>query len=127
MNLWSKFAVVALAGAAVGAVGTQILHAQTTPRAYLVAEVQVTDADAYKPYIPKAAEIVARHGGQYVARGGKTESLEGPEPAGRIAIVQFASMAELKKFYSSPEYREVAPIRQKASKSRFFAVEGLSP
>jgi uncharacterized protein (DUF1330 family) len=127
MKLWSRFAVVALAGAAVGAVGTQILQAQTTPRAYLVAEVQVTDADAYKPYIPKAAEIVARHGGQYLARGGKTESLEGAEPAGRIAIVQFPSMADLKKFYSSPEYREVAPIRQKASKSRFFAVEGLSP
>ena len=107
--------------------GTQILQAQTPPRAYLVAEVQVTDADAYKPYIPKAAEIVARHGGQYLARGGKIDSLEGAEPAGRVAIVQFPSIAELKKFYSSPEYREVAPIRQKASKSRFFAIEGLSP
>ena len=58
---------------------------------------------------------------------GKSESLEGTEPAGRIAVVQFPSMAELKKFYNSPEYREVAPIRQKASKSRFFAVEGVSP
>jgi uncharacterized protein (DUF1330 family) len=122
-----KFAAVALAGGAVGAMGGQVLQAQTTPRAYLVAEVQVTDADAYRPYIPKAAEIVARHGGQYLARGGKIESLEGAEPAGRIAIVQFPSMAELKKFYSSPEYREIAPTRQKASKSRFFAVEGLSP
>lgn len=127
MKRWPTFAVVALAGAAAGAMGTQILQAQTPPRAYLVAEVQVTDADAYKPYIPKAAEIVARHGGQYLARGGKIDSLEGAEPAGRVAIVQFPSIAELKKFYSSPEYREVAPIRQKASKSRFFAIEGLSP
>ena len=127
MTRWPKFVVVALAGAAIGAVGTHVLQAQTPPRAYLIAEVQVTDADAYKPYIPRAAEIVARHGGQYQARGGKTESLEGPEPAGRIAIVQFPSMADLKKFYSSPEYQEVAPIRQKASRSRFFAVEGLSP
>ncbi len=103
-----------------------MLDAQTTPPAFLVAEVQVTDAEAYKPYIPRAAEIVAKHGGQYLARGGKTESLEGAEPAGRIAIVQFPSMAALKKFYDSSEYREVAPTRQKASKSRFFAVEGLS-
>lgn len=127
MKPWSRFTAVALAGAAVGATGAQLLQAQPTARAYLVAEVQVTDADAYKPYIPKAAEIVARHGGQYLARGGKVEGVEGPEPAGRIAIVQFPSVAELKKFYSSPEYREVAPIRQKASKSRFFAVEGVSP
>jgi uncharacterized protein (DUF1330 family) len=127
MKLWWKFAVVAVAGVGIGAIGAQMLQAQGSPRAYLVAEVQVTDTEAYKPYIPKAAQIVAQHGGQYLARGGKSESLEGAEPAGRIAVVQFPSMAELKKFYNSPEYREVAPIRQKASKSRFFAVEGVSP
>ncbi len=127
MRLWWKFAAVALAGVGIGAVGAEILHAQATPRAYLVAEVEVTDVEAYKPYIPKAAEIVAKHGGQYLARGGKTESLEGAAPASRIAIVQFPSMAELKKFYTSPEYQEVAPIRQKASKSRFFGVEGVAP
>ena len=119
-----KCASIAVAGAIVGAAGSHVLQAQPTPRAYLVAEVQVTDADAYKPYIPRAAEIVARHGGQYLARGGKTESLEGAEPAGRIAIVEFPSMAALKEFYRSAEYQEVAPIRQKASKSRFYAVEG---
>ena len=122
-----RFAIVAMAGVLAGAIGVHVLHAQTPPRAYLVAEVQVTDADAYKPYIPRAAEIVARHGGEYLVRGGKTESLEGAEPAGRIAVVQFPSMAELKKFYTSPEYQEVAPIRQKASKSRFYAVEGRAP
>ena len=78
------------------------------------------------PYIPKAAEIVAKHGGQYLARGGKLQSLEGTEPAGRVAIVQFPNLEALKKFYDSPEYREVAQVRQKNSKSRFFAVEGVS-
>jgi uncharacterized protein (DUF1330 family) len=96
-------------------------------RTYLIAEVQVTDPEAYKPYIPKAAQIVAQYGGQYLARGGKTESLEGAEPAGRVAIVQFPNMADLQKFWNSPEYREVAPIRRGASKSRFFVIEGVSP
>jgi uncharacterized protein (DUF1330 family) len=127
MKLWWKFAIVAVAGAGIGAIATRMLEAQSLPRAYLVAEVQVTDAEAYKPYIPSAARIVAKHGGQYLARGGKSESLEGMEPAGRVAIVQFPSMAILKQFYDSPEYREVAPIRQKASRSRFFAVEGVAP
>jgi uncharacterized protein (DUF1330 family) len=39
-----------------------MLQAQSTPRAYLIAEVQVTDSEAYKPYIPKAAQIVAQFG-----------------------------------------------------------------
>jgi len=124
---WLKFAAAAVVGIAIGGVGAEMLHAQATPRAYLVAEVQVTDTEAYKPYIPRAAQIVAKYGGQYLARGGKVESLEGAEPGGRIAVVQFPSMAELKKFYSSPEYQEVAPVRQKNSKSRLFVVEGVAP
>src|SRR5262245_3469975 len=127
MRGWWKPAVVAAAGAVIGAVGAQMLHAQSTPRAYLIAEVQVTNAEAYKPYIPKAAQVVAQYGGQYLARGGKTESLEGAEPAGRVAIVQFPSMADFQKFWTSPEYREVAPIRRGASNSRFFVIEGVSP
>ena len=127
MRVGWKLAVVAVAGAVLGALGIQMLHAQSTPRAYLIAEVQVTDSEAYKPYIPKAAQIVAQYGGQYLARGGKTESLEGAEPAGRVAVVQFPSMADLHKFWNSPEYREVALIRRGASKSRFFVIEGVSP
>jgi uncharacterized protein (DUF1330 family) len=127
MKLWWRFAVVAILGGVIGAVGTQMIYAQSTAPAFLVAEVQLTDADAIKPYAARAPQIVVQHGGQFVARGGKTEFLEGTEPAGRITIIQFPSMAALKRFYDSPEYREIAPIRQKATKSRFFAVEGVSP
>ena len=127
MKLWWRFALVAVLGVGIGAAGTRMLHAQSTTPAFLVAEVQLTDAEAIKPYAAKAPQIVVQHGGQYVVRGGKTESLEGMEPAGRVAIIQFPNLAALKKFYDSPEYREVAPIRQKATKSRLFAVEGVSP
>ena len=126
MKLWWRYVFVAVLGAGIGAVGTQMLDAQSTAPAFLVGEVQVTDADAIKPYAAKAPQLVVQHGGQYLARGGKTESLEGMELAGRVAIIQFPSMAALKGFYDSPEYREVAPFRQKASKSRLFAVEGVS-
>ena len=127
MKLWWRFALVAMLGAGIGAVGAQILFAQSTAPAFLVAEVQLTDADAIKPYAAKAPQLVIQHGGQYLVRGGKTESLEGMEPAGRVAIIQFPSLAALKNFYDSAEYREVLPIRQKATKSRLFAVEGVSP
>jgi len=48
MRVWWTCTVVAVASAAVGAVGGQMLHAQGTLRAYLVAEVQVTDPEAYQ-------------------------------------------------------------------------------
>ena len=65
--------------------------------AYLIAEIDVTDAAAYEPYKKAASESIARHGGKYIARGGKTVSLEGaaaqapghtriPEPRCRQAL-----------------------------------------
>lgn len=123
----SKLIATALLSIAAGAAGSQILHAQGSAPAFLIAEVQVTDAEAYRAYIPKAAQYVAQYGGKYLARGGTTTSLEGPEPAGRVAVLQFPSADALQRFYNSAEYREIAPIRQKASKSRFFTVEGVTP
>lgn len=105
---------VALAGVVVGAMGGQVLQAQTSPRAYLVAEVQVTDADAYRPYIPKAAEIDREAWRVNTWRGAvKTESLEGAEAVGRIGIVQFPSMAELKKFTVPPSIKKWPPPGKK--------------
>ena len=96
-----------------------------SPKAYIIAEVQVTDAEVYKAYIPGAGAAVAKYGGKYLARGGRVEQLEGPPPAGRIAIVAFPSFDQAKAFYNSPEYQAVAPIRRRASQARFWLVEGL--
>lgn len=62
--MWRQLTVMTIVGAAAGALGAEALRAQSTPRAYLIAEVQVTDPEGYKPYIPKAAQIVAQYEGQ---------------------------------------------------------------
>lgn len=127
MNASWKLAAVGLAGVVVGASGLEIARAQGTPHAYLVAEVQVADTAAYRPYIQRTGPIVTQYGGHYIARGGKTESIEGTPPAGRIALIEFPNMAALLKFEASPEYGAVKPIRHKAATSRVFAVEGVAP
>jgi uncharacterized protein (DUF1330 family) len=95
------------------------------PKGYLVAEIEVTDAEAYKGYAAKAGPVIAACGGTYLARGGKVEGLEGAAPAPRFVIVEFASFEAARRCYHSPEYQAVAPLRQKASKSRFWLSEGL--
>jgi uncharacterized protein (DUF1330 family) len=96
------------------------------PKGYLVAEIEVTDAEAYKGYATKAGPIITACGGKYLARGGKVESLEGTAPAARFVIVKFDSLAAAKACYWSKAYQAVAPIRQKASRSRFWLSEGLA-
>lgn len=97
-----------------------------SPKGYLVAEIEVTDAEAYKGYAAKAGPVIAACGGTYLARGGKVEGLEGDPPKARFVIVEFKSFDAAKACYQSKAYQDVAPIRQKASRSRFWLSEGLA-
>jgi uncharacterized protein (DUF1330 family) len=63
------------------------------PMGYAIAEITVTDADAYKQYAAAVAPIVARFGLRYVVRGGQTVALEGDPPGGRIVAIEFDSLA----------------------------------
>jgi uncharacterized protein (DUF1330 family) len=95
------------------------------PKGYLVAEIEVTEPQAYKDYAAKAGPVIAACGGKYLSRGGAVEALEGTPPAPRFVIVEFASLDIARRCYRSPEYQAIAPIRQNASKSRFWLSEGL--
>jgi len=91
--------------------------------AFLVAEIDVTDAAGYESYKKMAQESIDRHGGRYIVRGGKTVSLEGEKPK-RVIVLQFDTMEAAEKFYRSPDYQDAAKARQKVSKGRLFIVEG---
>jgi uncharacterized protein (DUF1330 family) len=120
-----KYAIGILAGAALLATGGLAAKKAKPRKGYLVAEIEVTDPQAYKDYATKAGPIITACGGTYLARGGAVEGLEGTPPAPRFVVVEFASLDTARKCYRSAEYQAVAPIRQKASKSRFWLSEGL--
>ena len=58
-----KLAIALLAGGAVGALVVQGLHAQAKPIAYVVAEIDVTNPEAFaKEYAPLAAKALSEGG-----------------------------------------------------------------
>lgn len=95
-------------------------------KAYLLVEAKVSDAQAYAAYKDLAAVAIARHGGRYLARGGRIEVLEGnwqmPE---RLVIVEFDSPEQAKRFYDSPEYQQARAARRDAATMNMLVVEGL--
>lgn len=93
--------------------------------AYLIANIEVTDAAAYEAYRIQVTAVVAAYGGRYLARGGQVARLEGEISPQRVVILEFPTMARLKAFYDCPEYRPLIAIRQRAARSHLFAVEGL--
>lgn len=93
--------------------------------AYLIAEIDITDAATYNEYRKQVPGVIARYGGKYVVRGGKVESMEGGWSPRRLAVVEFPSMDQALKFYRSPEYAPLIKLRQKASKGKLLLVEGV--
>jgi uncharacterized protein (DUF1330 family) len=117
-------AAATLVGIALGSFGMQMLRAQKSPSAFYVAEVsEVSDQDQFNAYAAGVPATVEKYGGHYLVRGGKTEALEG-EPPKRIIVTAFKSMADAERWYASPEYSALRPIRQRSAKARGFIVEG---
>ncbi|HAQ79909.1 MAG: hypothetical protein CFE30_33105 [Bradyrhizobium sp. PARBB1] len=114
-----------LAGVAIGAVAIEGLHAQSTPKAYVVTEVEVLDQDAQNAYIPKVTEVIKSTGGTYLARGGTTVAFEGEAPK-RVTITVYDSLAKAQASRSSAEWKALSAERSKAIKARSYATEGLA-
>jgi uncharacterized protein (DUF1330 family) len=93
--------------------------------AYIIAEIDITDAAAYEDYRKRVPDVIARYGGKYIVRGGKVESLEGGWSPKRIAVLEFPSMEQALKFYRSAEYAPLIKVRQKASRGKLVIVEGV--
>ena len=93
--------------------------------AYLYVNIEVTDAAGFEAYRKEVPATIARFGGRYLARGGRTVSLEGDPPKGRIVISVFDSVEQAKAWRNSPEYAKIAAVRLREATSRQYIVEGL--
>ena len=93
--------------------------------AYMIARVNVTDMRQYKEYTKVTPGVIAKFGGKFLARGGETMTLEGPEETQRVVLIEFPSLEKAKEFYDSPEYGEAKSLRQGAATASFIAVNGI--
>ena len=123
-----KIAIALVAGTALGAAAVQGLHAQAKPPGYVVAEIDITNQEAFlKEYTPLAIKALTDSGNKPLARGGKTVSIEGAPPKSRIVINSFANLDAAVAAYNSPAYKEARTVGNKYGKFRLYAVEGLAP
>ncbi|MGH6913168.1 MAG: DUF1330 domain-containing protein [Geminicoccaceae bacterium] len=83
--------------------------------AYWVARSKINDPVAYKRYTDRVPEIIARHGGKVLARGGRYEILEGPERFQRFVVIEFPSLEAAVACHRSPEYQEASGFRRRGA------------
>lgn len=92
--------------------------------AYWIAHVTVHDAEAYAGYQALAPQAFARHGATFLARGGASETLEGPVLQ-RHVVIRFPDLAQARACYDSPEYRAARQARAGICEAHIVIVEGL--
>jgi uncharacterized protein (DUF1330 family) len=124
----SKFrnAVVMLAGAALGALAVEGLHAQGTKlKAYVVSENEILDASAQAAYLPTARKLIQEaHGHALRTAAGRVVQIEGGAPPKSAALTEWDSVDDAVAFYKSKAWTDLAPQRDKAVKVvRRYAVE----
>jgi uncharacterized protein (DUF1330 family) len=128
MKTYTTVILAALAGAGVGGLAVQGLHAQTKlPVAYYIAEIDVSNEDVYsKQWMPKVDETVKAAGGVYLVRSTNIERIDGAAPK-RLLISKWEDIDKLTAWRESEAYMKTLPLLDKAAKSvRSYAVEGLN-
>ena len=93
--------------------------------AYVVGQIQMKDADKYAPYAQQVPAVVDASRGTFLARGGRTRSVEGGMDLDRLVIVGFTSNADARGFYDGEAYTPLIKVRRSGSDSNIALVEGL--
>ena len=73
--------------------------------AYWVARSRVTDPVEYKKYTDLVPDIIARHAGKVLARGGKYRIMEGPARFHRFVVIEFPRFEAAVACFESPVYQ----------------------
>jgi len=93
--------------------------------AYMIAEIEITNAEGYAEYAKIVPATIEKYGGKFLVRGGKAHPLEGDWPERRRVIIEFPSIEQAKAWYASPEYAKPLAMRKAASKGRLVFLEGV--
>ena len=131
MKIQYTVSLATLAGVTIGALAVQGLHAQAKPPVYYVAEINVTNPDAYaKEYLPKVQAMIKEHGGRLLAAGGalsptaKVTGFDGEAPK-RVAIQVWDSLEKIQAWQNDPAYKELRKVGDKYATFRSYAVDGV--
>jgi len=99
---------------------------------YVISDITVHDRETYAEYQEKAAPLIKKFGGRYLIRSGAAEMNKSPEDniilstgdwnPDRLIILEFDSIEQGTRFFESPEYTAIAPIREGASSGRAIFV-----
>ena len=92
-------------------------------KGYWIAQIDITDMEAYKLYVAANAGPLKKHGGTFLVRAGRFENPEGSSRS-RNVLIEFPSYQAALDCYKSPEYQAAIKLRQPVSSGNLVIIEG---
>ncbi len=93
---------------------------------YVIFAMQaMLDQASFQQYASRVTPVVEKFGGKYLARDTKVEVKEGSWPASATVILEFPSDEHARRWYASPEYQEILPLRLRGASGPLIVVHGL--
>lgn len=93
--------------------------------AYVIADVDVKQPDRYDEYRRQVGPTLEQYGGRFLARGGKSWTLEGEWQPNRLVILEFESAERARQWWSSAEYAGPKKLRQSLASTNLILVDGV--
>jgi len=85
--------------------------------AYVVAMLHVNDPEAFGLYAGAVGAVTEKFGGHYLFAGPGSTVLEGDPAPNGMAIIEFPSAEDARRWYESEEYAPLIELRQSAASS----------
>jgi len=92
---------------------------------YVLVDIHVRDPIPYEDYKRGVAPLIAKHGGEYLVRGGAFEVLEGDFVPERLVLFRFPDRASVQAFLDDPDYQPLKALRHRVADTTFVVMDGL--
>jgi len=92
--------------------------------AYFIAQITIENLIEYEKYFDGFDKIFSKYNGEVLAVDDEPALLEGEFHHRRAVIIRFPNEAELKRWYDSPEYQQLAEYRHRSARTDILLVHG---
>jgi len=93
--------------------------------AYVLVDITVHDPVEYEEYKKLSLPSLQPFQGKFIARGGKTITLEGDWNPARMVMLEFPDRDKALEWWNSDIYSEAKAIRLRTASTRMILVEGI--
>ena len=97
-------------------------------KVYMIANLQIHNADRYREYEKGFFPLLKKHGGEFITYDDNIVNVEGEKPMeGRVILFSFPTAKHAEEWYSDPEYQDLSEHRRASVTTTLTRISGLPP